>query len=66
MNTLEIIAIAILIFIVVIIIAGYVTMLLWNWLMPEIFNLTEINFLQAIGLILLSSIFFYRPSSISK
>ena len=32
---------------------GYVTMLLWNWLMPEIFGLTTITFWQAVGLMLL-------------
>ncbi|HOP65338.1 MAG TPA: hypothetical protein PK906_18310, partial [Spirochaetota bacterium] len=28
--------------------------LLWNWLMPELFGLTSITFLQAFGLILLA------------
>ena len=32
---------------------GYITMLLWNWLMPEIFGLTTITFWQAAGLMLL-------------
>lgn len=31
---------------------------LWNWLMPEIFGLTEITLLQAIGLSLLCSLLF--------
>lgn len=35
---------------------GYVTMWLWNWLMPEIFKLPAIGFWQAIGLLLLSQI----------
>lgn len=35
---------------------GYVIMLLWNWLMPEIFGLTTITFWQAIGLGLLSKL----------
>lgn len=30
-------------------------MLLWNWLMPEIFNLPEIGFIQSAGLVLLSA-----------
>lgn len=38
---------------------GYVVMLLWNWLMPDIFNLPKINYWQAIGLLLLSKIFFH-------
>lgn len=33
-------------------------MWLWNWLMPEIFNLTEITFWQALGLVILSSLLF--------
>lgn len=37
---------------------GWVTMLLWNWLMPEIFGLTTISFWQAAGLLLLAKIFF--------
>lgn len=37
---------------------GYVVMLLWNSLMPEIFGLTRITYWQAWGLLLLSSILF--------
>jgi hypothetical protein len=38
---------------------GYVTMLLWNWLIPSVFsNGREINFVQALGLLLLSKILF--------
>jgi hypothetical protein len=37
---------------------GAVTMWLWNWLMPTIFKLPEIGFWQAIGLLLLTHIFF--------
>lgn len=33
-------------------------MLLWNWLMPEIFGLQEINFWQSLGLVALSKILF--------
>ena len=32
---------------------GFVTMYLWNWLIPEIFGGTTITFIQAIGLIVL-------------
>jgi len=34
---------------------GYPVMLLWNWLMPDIFGLPQITFWQAIGLHFLSS-----------
>lgn len=37
---------------------GYVVMALWNWLMPEIFGLTEVSFVQALGILLLSKILF--------
>jgi hypothetical protein len=32
--------------------------LLWNWLMPVIFNLPQINYWQAIGILILSKILF--------
>ena len=35
---------------------GWVVMLLWNWLMPDIFGLTEITYWQGWGLVLLSHI----------
>lgn len=38
--------------------ASAVMMLLWNWLMPEIFGLTEITFWQAMGLLLLAKLIF--------
>lgn len=37
---------------------AYVTMLLWNALLPEIFNLTTISFWQAAGLLILARLFF--------
>jgi len=37
---------------------GYVTMYLWNWLMPYLFHLPTIDFYMAIGLVLLSKILF--------
>ena len=37
---------------------GWVVMLLWNWLMPEIFGLKTVTYWQAWGLLLLSSILF--------
>ena len=35
---------------------GFVTEHLWNWLMPAIFGLKSITFLQALGLVVLSKI----------
>jgi hypothetical protein len=41
-------------------VAGFsaIVMLLWNWLVPTIFGLTEISFWQALGLLALSHILF--------
>lgn len=38
-------------------------MLLWNWLMPKIFGLITINFLEALGLCFLTSALFKSSSS---
>lgn len=45
---------------IVVAILGFatLTMLLWNWLIPAIFNGPSITFLQAIGLLILSKILF--------
>jgi hypothetical protein len=37
---------------------GWVVMLLWNWLMPEIFGLKQLSYWQAWGLMILSCILF--------
>ena len=37
---------------------GWIVMLLWNWLMPDIFGLKQINYWQAWGLLILSTILF--------
>jgi hypothetical protein len=37
---------------------GLVVMLLWNWLMPEIFGLKQLSYWQAWGLLVLCSILF--------
>jgi membrane protein required for beta-lactamase induction len=50
---------------IAIVLLGYPLMLLWNWLMPIIFNLPEITFWQAIGLNFLSTILF-KPTTIKN
>lgn len=40
-------------------VVGWVTLLLWNWLVPELFNGPAINYWQAIGLLVLSKILFW-------
>lgn len=37
---------------------AYITMLLWNALLPEIFNVAAIGFWQAAGLLVLARLFF--------
>jgi hypothetical protein len=37
---------------------GFFVMLLWNWLMPELFALKQIDYWQAWGLVLLAHILF--------
>jgi hypothetical protein len=36
----------------------YVTMLLWNWVVPSVFDGRVINFWQALGILVLSKILF--------
>ncbi|KAA9325335.1 hypothetical protein F0P96_20255 [Hymenobacter busanensis] len=38
--------------------AGFVVMSLWNWLMPTLFGLKVISFVQALGLLVLCKILF--------
>lgn len=38
---------------------GLVTMLLWNWLVPVLFNGPVITFWQALGLLILSKLLFW-------
>lgn len=39
---------------------AFPTMWLWNWLMPEIFDLPQIGFWRALGLNLLCGILFWK------
>ena len=36
----------------------YVVLLLWNWLVPELFNGPELNYWQTLGIMVLSKILF--------
>jgi hypothetical protein len=46
--------------------AGVPTWLLWNWLMPDIFSLNKISFMQAFGLNALCSILFKSSPTTTK
>ncbi len=37
---------------------GWLVMILWNWIMPPIFHLTEIGYWQGFGILLLAKIIF--------
>ncbi|WP_051941675.1 hypothetical protein [Maribacter forsetii] len=37
---------------------GYIVMRLWNWLMPDIFGLPQIDYWKALGILLFSKIIF--------
>lgn len=39
---------------------SWVVMLLWNWLMPDIFGLKEITWIQALGLNFLAGLMFSK------
>lgn len=42
---------------------GFIVMLLWNWLMPVIFGLTKITYIQGWGISFLSGLLFKGTSS---
>jgi hypothetical protein len=60
-TTIEAIALFLGTIAIIVVLLGYPVMLLWNWLMPELFGLSEVTFWQAIGLNILCTILF-RPS----
>jgi hypothetical protein len=64
-NSFEAIAMFLGMIAIAIVLLGYPLMLLWNWLMPVIFELPEITFWQAIGLNFLSTILF-KSTTIKK
>ena len=49
---------SVVIFAAVSLVFGVAVMLLWNWLLPPIFGLPSINYLQAVGLFVLARILF--------
>ena len=53
------------IIILIVMLLGLPLQLLWNWLMPDLFNLPYISFWQAVGLNLMAAILF-RPTTTIK
>ena len=65
-NTIEALAMFLGLLAIIIVLLGYPVMLLWNWLIPEIFGLSKITFWQAIGLNVLCTILFRPNINIKK
>jgi hypothetical protein len=65
MNKIYAILLALLVVLLFGLLHGFFVMLLWNWLVPEIFGLGTITYLQGWGLCVLCSILF-KPSNTSK
>jgi hypothetical protein len=65
-KTIEAIALLLGTIAIIVVLLGYPVMLLWNWLMPELFGLSEVTFWQAIGLNILCTILFRPSISIKK
>ena len=60
-------AIGCLFMILLIILSGWIVMLLWNWIMPNLFDgVHEINIWEAYGLTLLTKILFETKININK
>ena len=50
---------------IIAVLMGYPLMLLWNYVMPELFGLAEIDFFHALALNILSGILFGKSSNSS-
>jgi len=64
-NVLTVIAAFISIIAISAVLIGYPIMLLWNWTLPDLFNIPRITFFQALGLGILASILF-KSSNTNK
>lgn len=49
---------AVIVFLIYVLIVGTVVMWLWNWLMPMIFGLPELTWMQSLGIYALAQMFF--------
>jgi hypothetical protein len=65
-STIESIALFLGTIAIIVVLLGYPVMLLWNWLIPELFGLSEVTFWQAIGLNILCTILFRPTISVKK
>ena len=44
--------------VILLVVSALLVLVLWNWLMPSLFELRQINLLEALGLLVLSRILF--------
>jgi hypothetical protein len=62
MKIIAAIALILVLIVLFALIAALPLMLLWNWLMPVLFGVPTIGFLQALGLLVLSGLLFKSSS----
>lgn len=65
-NNIEAILYIIGLVILIVMLLGMPLQLLWNWLMPNIFDLPYISFWQAVGLNLMATILFRPTVNVKK
>ena len=65
-NNFEAVMYVIGVLILLVMLLGMPLQLLWNWLMPNLFNLPYITFWQAVGLNLMATILFRPNINIKK
>jgi hypothetical protein len=65
-EVIGLVVLAIIVSLAVAFISAFPVMLLWNALMPDLFGLAQIGFMQALGLSILCSILFKSSGSSSK
>jgi hypothetical protein len=66
MKALEAILILVGLWLLSAIILAFPTMWLWNWLMPKLFSLTQIDLYEAMGINFLTNILFKSNVSIKR
>lgn len=65
MNFVAVVAGIVVLVLITGVVMAWPTMLLWNWLMPDIFGLKKIDFWQALGLLVLSG-FLFKGAGLSS
>lgn len=66
MEVIKVIIVAVLTILLITVLSAVPVMLLWNWIVPELFGLKSIGFTQALGLSMLCSILFKSSTTTKK